>query len=106
MHLQLYLVTFYEYFLKPISVAILLKHCRQRFNPYEPMCAPNLPQRSHFFVAIPIFLSFGLLCLVNFAATSGLFFNWLFNVFFQSLAVILFEFRFEIFLHEFYYFFP
>src|SRR3989344_2930541 len=93
----------YEYFLNPISTAISLKHCLRKFRPYDFIWAPNRPHFSHFILAMPIFLSLGLQCLMNFCITAG-FPSSCFSVFLQSLAVILYEFCVELFLHVFDYF--
>src|SRR3989338_2272116 len=92
--LILSLVTFfYEYFLNPKSSAISLKQCRHKLIPYLLIIAPNRPHRSHFFLAIPAVLSFGLLCLIHLALIAGFLLNC-FNIFLQSLAVM-----FKLFLH-------
>lgn len=65
------LILHHLYFLKPIFVAISLKQCLHRLSPYLPTCPPTRLHRLHRFVASPCFLSFGLLCLMNFFIFAG-----------------------------------
>lgn len=82
------------YFLNPIFSAISLKHCLHKCKLYLLICAPYRPQLTHFFEAMPNFLSFGLQNLKNLALTAGLL-SSCFIILLQSLAGI-FEFFYTV----------